>query len=250
VTDILRVATWNIHEGVPIDPPPLSDQYDDVTGTLAKARVQVAALQEVRFDEGSRADGLMRIGSEISLPYVLSFPMSPSAYGKGGNMGIALLSYYPLAEVTREVLPNPGILHAQGDGILESHEKGLLAAHLDWNGPPIVIVSLHTFPFHAFDRHADDSEFEYIWIALASVIDRFEEDPLIVCGDFNTDKRNLLTDRLSRAKLNSAVSKIPTYDGESFDDILYSRHFTLLDTSVIRTFSDHALCVAALRLYG
>jgi endonuclease/exonuclease/phosphatase family metal-dependent hydrolase len=247
MTPRLRVATWNVREGVPVGNNDSSYRDDLVETTLLQAHVQVAALQEVPFTEDD-ISVLDVVGKRIGLSHSAFFPMSPSTYRKDHETGVAVLASRPLRNVARHVLPNPELRYDSNGETLRSYDKGVLSTSIVWNGQPVVIITLHTFPFHAFDRRAEDPAFEFIWESLASTIDEYADDRLIVCGDFNTSRRHLLMTKLLRAELVRAIGEKETAPGASADDILYSKHFTLLDSQVRRTFSDHGLCIAELQL--
>lgn len=240
----LRVATWNVHEGIPADGATLDDP-SVFWAPLVAAEADVAALQEVLFPAPGELGDLPLVAKFAGMPHIASFPLSTSSTRAGALAGLALLSRYPLHDERRSKLPNPRLRH-EGDGcVLSSHDKGLLEAVLDHNGHSVRMISLHALPFHRFGRIPQD--FESIWAALAKSLGPLDSLPLLVGGDFNTDQRELLTERVD-GRLHQAIGDRKTHLGRSTDDILYTDAFGLVTSEVIRTRSDHALCLAELEL--
>lgn len=238
----LRVATWNVHEGIPAGRavPPDEEAF---WAPLIAARADVAALQEVRFSASGGIGDLELVAKHAGLPHVAAFPLSVSSFDSEASAGVALLSRQPLRKERLRKLPNPG-LRREGNGcVLDSHDKGLLEAVFDHDGQAVRVVSLHALPFHRFGRVAQD--FESIWTALALLIGPVTELPLLIAGDFNTSHRELLIDRV-QGKLHSAIGQQATHEGRATDDILYTESFRLISQNVVPTYSDHALCLAEL----
>jgi endonuclease/exonuclease/phosphatase family metal-dependent hydrolase len=184
----LRVVTWNVHEGVRADGE-LPDSQESFWAELVAADVDVAALQEIRFSAEGELDDLALAARSAGMPHIAAFPLSASCVRQGELAGLALLSRHPFRDEQREKLPNLGF-NGEPDGCaVASYDKGLLSAVLDHNGRPLRVVSLHAPPFHRFGRAAE--EFTSIWEAVAKSIGPVDELPLLVCGDFNTDDREI-----------------------------------------------------------
>jgi endonuclease/exonuclease/phosphatase family metal-dependent hydrolase len=241
----LRVATWNVHEGVPVA---ADAGRGDLSAALAEAGVHVAALQEVTLDaDGSSAD-LAAVAGSTPLRHIVSFPLSESVYSPGQRMGVALVSSYPLTNPRCVRLPSPGLRKEINGSVLSIHDKGFVAAQLDWPGPPVWVASLHSYPFYLFGRDPGEIEFAPIWKTLASEIEALVDEPTILGGDFNTGGRVLLTRWMSRRRTYWAINRVPTYDKVAADDILCTTDFALRSAEVRPTFSDHAMCVSELEL--
>jgi endonuclease/exonuclease/phosphatase family metal-dependent hydrolase len=229
-----------VHEGVCADGR-LPETQESFWAELVAARVDVAALQEVRLRADGDLDDLTLAAKSAGMPHVSVFSLSASSVREGELAGLALLSREPFRDEQREKLPNLGLSGEADGSSIESYDKGLLSAVLDHNGLPLRVVSLHVPPFHRFGRAAD--EFPFLWEAVAKSIGPLDGTPLLVCGDFNTDDRELLTDQID-GELRSAIAGQETHRGRSFDDILHSDALDLVHREVIPTQSDHAICVA------
>ncbi len=173
--------------------------------------------------------------------------MSPSSFFSGACAGVAIASRYPLSNVKEITLPNPNLRSSASGQQFSSHDKGLLMVQADVDGRTVMLASLHMLPFHIFDRSADDAAFSAIWQQLVDELMAFSPLPLIVCGDFNTPKRDFISCPHS-LELHSAVGGRPTYNDAAIDDILYSSQFSAGAVKTLPNFSDHAFCVGDLEL--
>jgi endonuclease/exonuclease/phosphatase family metal-dependent hydrolase len=242
----VKVATWNLREGVAHH-----DRNRDRRRPAAEMVRMVAdhdpgvlMVQEVCFDRNGRSQMLERMSAATNLSYVVSSVLSPSAYSPHHQSGVAVLSAFPIISSTPFVLPNPGLTARRGDRAIRSYDKGMLTCRVDLSGAVIRIASLHLFPFHRFERAAGEPAFRPVWQAIARQLSDDSDTPLIVAGDFNTSRRDLLLAEASHTLLR-AVGDTPTHGGEPIDDILYSQNLTLVaPIAVVENFSDHQFCVA------
>ena len=233
----LKVATWNIHEGVPVTPD------GDAAAELVKLLdgVDLVALQEVALtQDGSFPDSGPLDG--IGLTRRTTFPNSASAMFPHRRMGVAILSRWPCSEARRILLPNPDLRASSGERRLASHDKGLLAVKIQIGDRTLWFATVHVFPFHVFKRDAREAAFGNVWQELAGSIDALGDLPVLVGGDFNTEHRELLTSKTAR-RFRRGVTGSVTYRGVDSDDVIYSPELELRGTQVIPTFSDHDLCL-------
>lgn len=234
----IRVVSWNIHEGVPV----VSRAADPVSEMATVLRdADLAALQEVALNSDAKFGAFASIAAGTSLEYHLSFPMSESAMFADRRMGVVLLSKWPLRDARLIKLPNPHLSIKSEGRVLESHDKGLLAARLAINGCDVWFATAHGFPFYLFQRDPREASFVEIWEQFAEALDSLGSLPLLVGADFNTEHRDLLTGRLVRAMSRSIIGT-PTYRGIESDDIIFSAEFSLRKARVVPNFSDHDLC--------
>jgi endonuclease/exonuclease/phosphatase family metal-dependent hydrolase len=263
VNRTLRVGTWNLHEGVPADEVGSWGRLRDRPGTAANAAtlqrttttivqlineldMDIVGFQEVRFDQDFAAD-IVAVARDTALRYVATFSLSPSSFFSGACAGVAIASKYPLTEIRKTKLPNPNLRKSASGEQISSHDKGLLSVRADVQGRQVTLASLHMLPFHIFERSADDAAFATIWRRLAFELESLSRLPLIVCGDFNTPKRDFISAPETLA-LRSAIDGRPTYNDAAIDDILYSSQFSAGAVKTLGNFSDHAFCVGDLEL--
>jgi endonuclease/exonuclease/phosphatase family metal-dependent hydrolase len=239
----LKVATWNIHEGVPVNPggDPALQLVQFLDGVDLVALQEVALTSDGSFPESGPLDS-------IGMAQRMTFPMSESAMFTDRRMGVVIASRWPCSEVRRILLPNPGLRIRSGERLLASHDKGLLAVKVHIGERALWFATVHVFPFCKFERDAREPAFEKVWQELADSIDALHDLPVLVGGDFNTEHREVLTDKVARNFRRGVtgthrVTGTPTYRGIESDDVIYSPELELRRTQVISTFSDHDLCV-------
>ena len=233
---MLRIASWNVHEGHPAGAS-ISEQAvrREIAELLLSYKVDIVGLQEVDFDSSTRSSILEKIKRDTPLEYVAHNILSSSSFNQDGSAGVALASRYPLTNLKRKYFSNPG-LGTELDGIpIRSHDKGLISATVILPSLEISVVSLHTFPFRLFGREASDSDFEPLWSELSVELGGLAVRPLIVCGDFNTEQRDLISKSIGTFLTRSVVNE-PTHKGKPIDDILYSEDFWSTSVKVLSNF--------------
>ncbi len=241
MTAALRIGTWNIREAVPLAGSGAAG-LPQVADLLARADLDVAALQEVTFGRDGSSPQLDAITSGTELRHSATYCLSPSAFHPGLYSGLALLSRTPPGQVSRTALPNPHLRHPGLDGIMTTWDKGLLAARIEADRMAAWISCVHGYPFRKFGRDSREPEFAPIWRALGAAISDLSPGPLVVTGDFNFRDRDLLICRLGlrvRSAVNDGLAD-PASLGSS-DDVLYGPELALRRVTVTRTFSDHPL---------
>jgi endonuclease/exonuclease/phosphatase family metal-dependent hydrolase len=233
----LKVATWNLHEGVPVTPDgdPAVELVQFLDGVDLVALQEVALTPDGGFPDSGPLDG-------IGLTWRTTFPNSASAVSPDRRMGVVVLSRWPCSEARRVLLPNPELRISMGERRLASHDKGLLAVKVHIGDRALWFATVHVFPFHVFKRDAREPAFGQVWQELADSVDALGDLPVLLGGDFNTEHRELLTSKTAR-RFRRGVTGGLTYRGIESDDVLYSPELELRGSRVISTFSDHDLCV-------
>lgn len=242
--DTLRVIGWNVREGVPQDRPGPS-VAEALAADVAVLRPDVLALQEVPFgdDDGDSSVLLDRAAEELGLHHRLTFPYSPAMHVPGARAGVALLARTPWLAAERCLLPNPGLRRATPRGELVSWDKGALFGRLRMGERSLWVGSVHLPPFHLFGTEAEDPRVATVWKGLAEFVGGLPTEPLVLSADFNTERRDLLVDRLPERVLRRSITAGTSRIGMAVDDVLYSEGLGVRRSSVHRSFSDHALCL-------
>lgn len=254
--NMLRVGSWNIHEAVPAGHREAADwdaelaqkTRQEIVEIIRECKFDLVGLQEVDF-VGSESGTLQYIREYTQLKYIAQGVLSESSFTGGDSAGVAIASRFPLRNENTQGLPNPQ-LKGEINGVrIRMYDKGYISADVALPWGAMSMISLHAFPFHLFRRNPADPEFTNIWSKLSGDLAKFSPGPLIMCGDFNSDRRDLVWGD-SGLSLSAAVAHEPTYRNESYDDVLFSSGFALKVARVIDNFSDHKLCYAELRLPG
>lgn len=246
---LLRVASWNVREGKPVDtglsqPAALAG----IAHLLDDLRVDIVALQEVDFAGSGRSRILDVIRDETELTHGAWHILSDSSFDPGRRAGVALASRFPLKDSEQVTFTNPRLSTVVNGETIRSHDKGLVAATAVLPDVDVSVVSLHCVPFKMFGHRAEAAIFRSLWQEISAVLAGFTTGPAIVCGDFNTHRRDL-TSAPNGHPLARAITE-PTQVDDAVDDILFSGEFRLASARTTATFSDHRLCVAELALTG
>jgi endonuclease/exonuclease/phosphatase family metal-dependent hydrolase len=239
----LRVASWNVREGVPATRGEQSAlAVDEIVSLLREHRVDIVGLQEVDFDADSSSAILTAIRSRTELSHTVQHVLSGSSFNSAKFAGVAIASCYFMTDAVERRFLNPGIASGAGSDSICMHDKGLISADLSVHGRELRVSSLHSFPFHVFGRAAEEREFFFVWRDITRALTETAAPSQIVCGDFNTTRRDLILEHRNVA-LRRANVENATYMGEPLDDILFSDDFSLNSIGVIPNFSDHHLCL-------
>lgn len=248
---ILRVGSWNIREIFPVGARPESrpQACQEVIDTIRFTNMDILAIQELDFTSSGESRTLQRIAKDTDLKYVAGFPLSPSSYFATESAGVGIASRYPIRDQRYINFRNPHLSTRIDGRLLTTHEKGLLGVlTADPDGNMFRVLSLHSVPYHVFQRHANDIDFDPIWTDIAHKIGAFADKPLIVCGDFNTSHRELLLDRSPvHMLLSGIVGGQATYNGMAADDVLVTSQFKEASVQLLPGFSDHVLCLVELK---
>jgi endonuclease/exonuclease/phosphatase family metal-dependent hydrolase len=242
----LRVATWNIHEGLPVDDGVSSAQaLKQIAALVSDLEIDVLGLQEVNFGPSEYSAALATLTAETTLTHVAHYILSESSFFPADRAGVAIASRYPLTNLQRIKFENPGLTVRLEGKVISTHDKGMLSASVILPDRIVSAASLHAFPFHIFEHCASDSQFAALWEKLGNDLGGLGQGSTVICGDFNTDDRDLLI-RQGRAELRRVNRDLPTYKDKFYDDILFSAELTPSSVQTVENFSDHRLCLAEL----
>lgn len=258
----LRVSSWNIREGILMNGPDLAGPDlagphladPDLTAAEALAaeasaqRPDVLALQEVPFDPEGGSALLDTVAATTGLTQVLSCPLSSAMHHRDGRSGIALLSRRPWQAREETLLPNPDLVGGTEHHPVTSWDKGVLAGLLTWQQQQLWLGCAHLYPFQRLGTEADAPAVLPVWQHLANFLLRLGTAPLVLCADFNTERRELLTDLLPERPLRRSIRERTSHRGLAVDDILYDPVLSLNSSSVHHSVSDHALCSVELEV--
>jgi endonuclease/exonuclease/phosphatase family metal-dependent hydrolase len=244
----LRVGTWNIHEAVPVGQSHSSDgARKEIADLLVRHRLDIVGFQEVDFGASAQSPTLDSVTQHTQLKHIAKNVLSESFSSPVVRSGVALASRFPLTEIRQKRFNNPGLAGAVNGKQMRLFDKGYVSAAVLLDEGPISTVALHSFPFHLFGRDAADPAFGRVWSDLSAALAALASVPLLVCGDFNTSNRDLVS-LSGEDSLRGATAGSGTHDQHSYDDILFSSHFEEGPVEIIDNFSDHRLCYIDLAL--
>ncbi|MBQ3048268.1 MAG: endonuclease/exonuclease/phosphatase family protein [Clostridia bacterium] len=253
----MKIATWNISAGINtsdysgefFDKPQEASVDDKCLNEIAKAIVEndidVIALQEVVTTISFKY--LKMLSKKTNLKYFESFENSPCHLIKNANFGVAILSKYPIKNITKQFFKNPNLTKQTNKGLYHSHDKGYLAVRV-LTKQPFWFLSASLLPFHRFDCNILNfknlfSEFQDFVI----------DNNVFAMGDYNAiegkDSLQKVFDKLKNTH-NFLFDQITTTDNKKCDNILLPKNIVVKNKYIVerRDVSDHYLCVAEVDL--
>ena len=251
-TDVLRVATYNIHKGVRGVGPRKRLEIHNLALGVEALDTDLVFLQEVRFL--NRAEAKKFPDTHVGWPRMPQADyLAPEGYEvayrtnattRHGEHGNALLSRWPLGNIGHQDVSDHRF-----------EQRGLLHVPVHWNQVQLHAIVAHFGLIHASRVRQAQRLAEFVAAEVPA------GEPVIVAGDFNDwgDKLDgLMRDGgLTRAaiagdppaRFNTFPSRLPVFSM----DRIYLRGLRCLSTSVPRgvawaRMSDHLPLVAELAL--
>lgn len=218
----ISLLSWNIHESISVR----SNSRFNYAEKIEDA--DIALIQEAPFDFETK------ISEEM---FVETWMLEPSVAFAGNQMGLAIVSRYPILNVERITFPNPGWRKDDVKPPLFSHPKGALLAEVEHPERTLKVASIHLLPPRIFDiGDSSDDALEYVG-EVAGTLELGSSLLDLVAGDFNTEIRG---EFLIHSGFRSTVLGQQTrYSGSSHDDILLSKELELIDALIESGDSDH-----------
>ena len=247
----LRFVSWNLNCGVFTEPAPSGeDAVSYVSRCLHRLEPDVIALQEVLFLKDGSLSQAKSLASQLGMPHVIEFPLSPSHLIEGADLGLAILSRYPLIAPQSALLPNPRIrIQVEGEEAWTSHDKGFLTAGISTPFGEMWLTCGHLPPFHRFHRDPSEPVFADIWRAAKDTLLPLLERPAVGCIDFNTERAaSLLPDCFEAGRYQELIHQPTRPTGDRHDQIICSHHWSEASLRILPSRFDHHLCFADLTL--
>ena len=244
----LKIATYNISGGFYEDDQSVdyldkkkSDNVDlrllnETVKIINDENIDVICFQEI-ITTGN-IDYIGMIMEKTDLKYEEHFKLSPNHLVENTDLGIAILSKYPIESSIKKLFTNPGLSKTTSSGnTYYMFDKGFLLSKIDLDGKYIDIMNHHGFPFRRFNSVPEDNK--DVFIEFDNYVKEFNPD--VVTGDFNAEG---FYDMMPFAKENYIKTiDVPTkYDGKKFDNILIKngKNYT---TKIIEALSDHFVVI-------
>jgi endonuclease/exonuclease/phosphatase family metal-dependent hydrolase len=248
----LRCMTWNI-AGAVANENPASATVAETTRRIANCIValnpDIVSLQEVPFFDGAASGLAEELASATALKHCYSIAVSPSHLHANAQLGIAVLSRYPLTGVERVNLPNPGLTVEVNGKTERSHDRGMLVAKLLFQDREMHYVCMHLPPFAMFKRHPAEPLFAPLKAALKNALLPLADRPLIIAADLNTETvRHVVPDLLQKHGCFELIYAPTKIDGSVCDQIVCSAHWSDGTARIIPSAFDHSICVGDVRL--
>lgn len=262
----IKVATWNISEGFSSfwdlnDGLKEGSNYQEtklikqIVENINSYDLDVVCFQEFPVEIDGQEILKEYIFNNTKLKFCTMHPTSTSFLFKGGKVGVAIFSKYNIVEEEKTFFQNPNLTKLSKIGELyKTFDKGIILTKINYQNKYINIVNGHAIAFTRFDKHAED--FPQSYKPLSDLILKIsnKDEPLIVCGDFNTEFLFDLIPEIRDVVIDivDGTTTPPVMEGEThkkerkLDYILINNKFKKHKTLKTENLSDHYLCIAIL----
>ncbi|MCH8987129.1 endonuclease/exonuclease/phosphatase family protein [Patescibacteria group bacterium] len=243
---MVTVASWNIAGGRKMKSPKMFDYSDEDLGYFAeqiqKVSPDIICLQETHTNKNRSI--AKEIAGSLGMNFVFDSPASPSHVDKNYTLGNAIISKYDFTQKESFQLPDPTFDLYFSDGKKAKIHQRKLQLVVVKN---TFIANIHMSPLHIFGYdYAKDKGLGFAHAIEKLLLAKLQK-PLIFCGDFNYNTpQTIYPNLISTFNLKDSVPDKLTApcekDVTKSDHIFYSEEFTLVNSGVIETETDHYLC--------
>ena len=226
-SDRLTVMTYNIHQGFDLHG---RHDLEGIAQAIEDAQPQIVALQEV-------PRGWVVNGSVDALGWLAQRLRMHAAWGPAAdpNWGNAILSRYPIIDVSNRPMPNNDDLR---------FDRAYIVATIDLGDRQVQVVATH---LHHIER-----ESHHRFPQVRALLEHVDwSRPTILLGDLNAQPHHEELGLLISAGLSTVQPPVPTYPSNrprwQLDYVLTTSHFELIDVFAPQTTaSDHLPLLATL----
>ena len=242
MSQLLRVATYNIHKGVQGFGPARRLEIHNLQLAVEQLDADIVCLQEVRRLHRREANRFARWPAQPQADF-----LAPDGYHavyrtnavtRHGEHGNALLSRWPVV--------------AHGHEDMSDHrfeQRGLLHVHVQFDGVPLHVIVVHLGLIAGSRRRQVQQLGQFIAREVPA------DEPLLVAGDFNDWGGKLREPLLALGLRDCAVEPVRTYPSRlplAQLDYVYARGLQPQSVTVPRgpawgRMSDHLPLIADLR---
>ena len=173
---IFRVMTYNIHHGEGLDG---KVDLDRIAKVITNANADAVALQEV--DQNTKRTGGIDMAAELAKRTNMHVAFGANLDFQGGKYGTAILSKHPIESYENHVLKQAR----------DGEPRGVLQAVLDVGQGRLLFAGTH------LDHTRDQGERLFSQTQFDELFAKYEDLPIIFCGDFNDTPGSELHKRMS-----------------------------------------------------
>ena len=244
---MFTAVQWNIGGGLlrgTLASDDLAFEREDLASiaeSLRRYGSDIVTLQEVH--ESAECNQAEVLAGLTGLPYFYSKPLSHSHLDVASQSGLAILSRWPLTDLSFHLFPNPHVQKTQPSGrVYTTFDKGALRAAVQLpNGQQLHVATLHALPFTYFGLEITgpgmQAQYRAIETACAPTA-----DPWLLQGDFNCKCASLghIVPQLFSAGALHVPLPGPTEPGGDYNDHALYRGLRLIGTEIDYTaLTDH-----------
>jgi endonuclease/exonuclease/phosphatase family metal-dependent hydrolase len=248
----LTVASWNIAGGRPVNSFEQFDysreDIDYFAEQLLAVNPDIVCLQESHTNANRTI--AQELADKLGMNFLFNTTNSPSHVDSNFQLGLAILSKHPFDNQSSYQYPYPSFKLLWKDGReADKHHKALQLANVEG----IYVANTQMLPINIWGYdYVKEQGLKYAKEIETTLIKKLET-PLIFCGDFNFNQPDDIYSTAFRKlemkdSLPHGQSTRPSDDGEirSPDHIFFSSDFECEEANIIKTKTDHYLCVSRL----
>ncbi len=231
----LRVMTYNIHHGEGTDG---KLDLERIARLITENGADLVALQEV--DRNVERTGKRDFPAELEKLTGMKCVFGKNIPLQGGEYGNAILSRFPISQVTNHWLPQ----------IVPGEQRGILLATIRLGKAEVVFGSVHL-------DHRRGEEDRLASVEKIAALERAEPRPMIIAGDFNATPNSGAYRKMGEVLVDSWLAvgtgegfTIPSEGPRSrIDYVWHSGVLRPMDAKVLRSpASDHLPLVVEFQL--
>lgn len=232
----VRIATWNIAGNQKYPEGNENPKY--FIDELLQYNPDIILLQEVHFKD-NYSFTKEYLGE---YKYIFDSTFSPSHNNSEYNLGLSIVSRYPITSERRIVFSNPNVSKVLKSGsTIYSHDKGMQVCSIEG----LCVANTQLLPLHVFNTsYEQESE---LCLNIEKDIEGSLTSPVVFAGDFNhPDPDTLFREPFVNLNLKDCLPGTSTYvyHEKNPDHIYISEGISCKGSEVIKTDSDHYLCIA------
>lgn len=247
----ITVASWNVAGGHTTNSSDRFDYNDEnidyFVQKLQEIHPNIVCLQETHSTRDGKARTAVEIAEALGLDVAISSSNSPSYIDSNYLLGNSVLTSLEYRGVNEILYPDPkGELHWPDGRVAETHHKNLQLLKFE----TFNVANNQMLPLSLFGMDYDEDGLGHeLAEGINEVMSEMVTSPVIWCGDFNVNDPISIYPVMKKLQLKDALPNRTTRpkEGTEFskpDHILYSPEFTVIESDIIETQTDHYLCYA------
>ncbi len=245
----LKIISWNIAGGYPTASLKHFDYEPENIGYFAEQikhiSPDIVCLQESHTSLDGKRSIAHELGIMLNMPFILNSPASPSHINSAYQLGTAIISKNEFINSKVHWYPDPQMELFFTDGRKAiTHRKNLQTIKIG----DYYIANHQLLPISLFGYKYNDGSNGSKFAKQIDLTMKIIATPIIWCGDFNFNNPKSIYTTIQELELSEALPDEPTRptDGskKTPDHIYYSKEFSLIQSGIIKTKSDHYLCYA------
>jgi len=197
------------------------DDLGYVIQKLKQLDPDVMTLQEIHGDNNYNQASI--IAKALGCEYLTCQMLSPSHLNENYNLGVAIISRFPMQNLCQGLFKNPKLSISRPNGsIWKTHDKGFVSSTISINNIPVEVFSTQLMPLHRFEQSVDSEVAKVVYRDIDTKL-RPREGAYLIGGDFNIDLERI-ADYFPQISAHGeeVEQSAPTFaNGKRYDHVLF-----------------------------